>query len=367
MRQTISHKHLNQWLDNIRLSRLTPLILGAVGVGKTQHAIEYANLHNLEPIIIPLDSMYEMDVVGYAVPNKTDQKFHYFPSTFFPVEGDKTPEGKEGWLIIIDEFGNCGASMQTAAQRLIFERIVGQHKLHEKAEFIILGNTVEAGANANPISSAVLSRCAVTELKVTSQDFLDYLASQGYPAILSDVYSTMLNSATVVSSDASPEQSMQEGQEGQEAIFTHRGYEQLCVVVSGKASVPSDCLQVLKEMSLDTDTNTAKSVLGDYYGSLFTNAVSKLLANVQTKYAAFIQADGKYPVGIADVYTLPVVLSKLFTHAEFLKLMNNFITHNLANGNTEELTSVLTAVETSTPELLAHTQFDRVKAQLINP
>lgn len=365
MRQKIKHKDLDEWLDEIRLSRLTPMILGSVGVGKTQHGCEYAKAHNLEPIIIPLDAMYEMDVVGYAVPNKETRKFHYFPSTFFPVEGDEIPKGKDGWLIIIDEFGNCGASMQTAAQRLIFERIVGQHKLHDKAEFLILGNTIEAGANANPISNAVLSRCAVAELLVTKEDFVEYLESKNYPTVLCDVYMSMMTAATVVNASPPDETSGNAEQVGQEAIFTHRGYEELCKIVLGKANLPSDCIEVLKDMSLESSRNTVKTVLGEYYGAMFNTAVSKLLASINSKYAAFIQASGAYTLGIGDIYLLPTVIGKLFKQPEYHTYMNNFITHNLKASNTEALSSILVAIEQNMPELIQHSQYDRIKAQLL--
>lgn len=358
MRQTISHAYLDQWLDTVRLSQLTPMVLGMTGVGKTQRAFEYAAKHNLHPVLIPLDAMYEMDVVGYAVPNKETRKFHYFPSTFFPVEGDAVPKGKDGWLIIIDEFGNCGASIQTAAQRLIFERVVGQYKLHEKAQFIILGNTIEAGANANPISNAVLTRCAVTELIITQQEYIKYLTDKGYHPIMCDVYSAMLNSATVVSTAPS------EANTGQEALFTHRGYENLCTIVQKSST---NVLDTLKELSLDTNLNVVKSMLGDLYGSFFCNAVSKLLSNIHGKYAEIVQLNGHYTLQMADTYLLPVVLSKLYESDvnNYHHIMSELISTNMNQNNSEPLTALLKAIDLGNPELITHTKYDRVKATLL--
>lgn len=192
----IIHNDVHEWFNFILASGLSPFLLGDVGKGKSQLAEAYAKSKQLLPHIIYLDSMYEMDVIGYAVPNKELGKFEYLPCNLFPLENDPMPINPEtnkpykGHLIIFEEFGNCPKSMQVAAQRVILDKAIGSHKLHPKASIVLLGNKVSSGANALPISAAIRSRCGIAELDTDSlesvDNFIKYMQSTGFHSSVVD-------------------------------------------------------------------------------------------------------------------------------------------------------------------------------------
>jgi hypothetical protein len=174
---------------------LSPFLIGDTGSSKTAQYEQVAKEMEYKLITIYLDSMYEMDVVGYAVPNTAKGKFEYLPCELFPLATDSIPinpdTGKpyKGYVILFDEFANCPASMQVAAQRVILEGAIGSHQLHPKALIGLAGNKISSGANAIPISAAIRSRCGIAEIDSSSQEFVDqtltYMTSEGYhPAVL---------------------------------------------------------------------------------------------------------------------------------------------------------------------------------------
>ena len=191
----ISHKDVPSWFSAVLSSGLSPMLLGGVGKGKSHLAHKYAEDRELLLHIIYLDSMYEMDIIGYASPNKETGKFEYLPCGLFPLEGEplpinpKTNKPYKGHCILFEEFGNCPKSMQVAAQRVILEKSVGSHKLHEKTSIILLGNKVDSGANALPISAAIRTRCGIAELNTKSaesaMDFIDYMKTKNFhPSVI---------------------------------------------------------------------------------------------------------------------------------------------------------------------------------------
>lgn len=186
----IQHEEVHNWFNYVLATDLCPFLIGDVGKGKSQLAISYAKNKQLQVHTIYLDSMYEMDVIGYATPNKEKGKFEYLPCDLFPLAGEKlginpdTNKPYKGHLIIFEEFGNCPKSMQVAAQRILLEKSIGSHKLHEKAKIVLLGNKVSSGANAVPISSAIRSRCGIAELETKSVEsiskFQNFIQSQNW-------------------------------------------------------------------------------------------------------------------------------------------------------------------------------------------
>lgn len=191
----IKHDEVSDWFNYVLASGLSPFLLGDVGRGKSQLSEAYARDKQLKLHTIYLDSMYEMDVIGYATPNTTTGKFEYLPCDLFPLAGEPleinpdTGKPYKGHLIVFEEFGNCPKSMQVAAQRVILDKCIGSHKLHEKSKIILLGNKVSSGANALPISAAVRSRCGIAELETDSVEslagFLNYMRDKGFhPAVI---------------------------------------------------------------------------------------------------------------------------------------------------------------------------------------
>lgn len=364
MATPITHTHVQDWYKKVHCTRLTPMVLGAAGVGKTQSAIEYAHANNLIPKIIPLDSLYEMDVVGYAVPNKVTRKFDYFPSNFFPVAGDEIPAGKDGWLLIVDEFGNCGDSMQVAAQRLIFERIVGEMTVHDAAKFIILGNTIESGANANAISTAVLTRCAVVELVSSTAESIAYLNSKGYDPLLSSLYTSIVvhNAPANTNQATEPSNIMAIGQA---AIFSDRGYEEFCKLVHCEMAAKRESVIPVVMDLVQNHKYLIASILSDKVLPILHSAIAKISSQLDAVLGLLRQNLGNVGGNSSDTALLTSAFITLFSQnkQDCVKYLNNFIQHNEAQNNMEPVVGVLSGLNKLQPAVLAHSSFDFIKAR----
>lgn len=273
----ISVEQAGQHIRDCFSAGLSPFLIGDTGSSKTAQYEQVAKESNLELVTIYLDSMYEMDVVGYAVPNAEKGKFEYLPCELFPLETDPLPMSKDtsgkwkgkpvnGFLILFDEFANCPPSMQVAAQRVILNGAIGSHKLHPKAFIGLAGNKVSSGANASPISSAVRSRCGIVEIDCTTTEFAEstvkYMTKAGFhpavvgfvnyqPAVLTENNSDLKN-------------------DGESPFPSSRGLEfvsNLCWKLAKQAQKKGMRLSDL----INNKHQTVQSMIGCHYGSEFTD------------------------------------------------------------------------------------------------
>lgn len=230
----LTHDQVLSWFSTILTTDLCPFLVGRVGKGKSHLGKAYAKKKNLLPITIYLDSMYEMDITGYATPNQQTKRFEYLPCNLFPLAGDPIPINPDtkkpyaGFLVIFEEFGNCPKSMQVAAQRIILDKHVGAYPLHEKAQIILLGNTVSSGANAIPISAAIRTRVGIAEIDTTSRNsvnnFIAYMKSSGFHQIVIDWVTENPDVVTDAYDDLT--------NDGESPFTTNRGLEAASTIIN---------------------------------------------------------------------------------------------------------------------------------------
>ncbi|AMD43440.1 hypothetical protein ZC03_063 [Pseudomonas phage ZC03] len=68
------------------------------------------------------------------------------------------PKGKDGWLILLDEFSHAEPEMIRASYKLVLDRMAGQNRIHENALVALAGNSVDDNALANNTGTALNSR-----------------------------------------------------------------------------------------------------------------------------------------------------------------------------------------------------------------
>lgn len=154
---------------------LCPMITSSPGVGKSSIAAEICNDSSLEMIDYRLSTVDPTDLTGFLVPNQDKGRADYLPPSIFPLEGkDELPAGKKGWLLFLDEITAAPPAIQAAAYKLILDRRVGEHKLHEKVVIMAAGNGVKDNAVANRMSTALQSRMVHFELKPDSQQWIEW-------------------------------------------------------------------------------------------------------------------------------------------------------------------------------------------------
>lgn len=144
--------------------KMVPYVRSSPGMGKSAIYRHIAQMFNLEIVDIRL-SMYEPhDFSGLAFRNGDWAK--YLPFDLIPIESMDLPKGKDGWLIILDEFNHAQPEMIRASYKLILDRMVGENKLHDCALVCLAGNNTDDNALANNVGTALNSR--VTHLKLTT-------------------------------------------------------------------------------------------------------------------------------------------------------------------------------------------------------
>ena len=169
---TISTTELPQAILRTLYCQLTPYISGSPGLGKSDIIRDIAKELNLELIDIRLSQLDSTDLTG--LPMLVNNRTTFVPPTIFPLTTDELVEGKQGWLIFLDELSSGSIPTQAAAYQLILDRQVGQYKLHPNVAIIAAGNKATDKAIVNRMSTAMQSRMVHFNLEVKHTDWLTW-------------------------------------------------------------------------------------------------------------------------------------------------------------------------------------------------
>lgn len=94
----------------------------------------------------------------------------------FPLESDPIPDGKNGWVLFLDEFNHGTKLVQSAAYKLVLDRMVGQHRLHPNLAIAMAGNLSTDRAMTNDLSTAMQSRVIHFEMQISHLEWLEDVA-----------------------------------------------------------------------------------------------------------------------------------------------------------------------------------------------
>ncbi len=158
-------------------NQLVPMIKGSPGCGKSQSVYQLAKKYKLKVIDLRLAQCDPCDLAGF--PLITGDKADYLPMTHFPIEGDKVPEGYEGWLLFLDEINSAPPSIQAAAYKLILDRQVGSHHLHKRVAVVAAGNLETDNAVVTPMPTALQSRMVHLTLVVDKDQWIEWAGPKG--------------------------------------------------------------------------------------------------------------------------------------------------------------------------------------------
>ncbi len=144
---------------------LVPMIAGSPGLGKSDYLKSIADEFDLKVIDVRLSQADSVDLNGFPTIDKDAGVSRYIPFDTFPTEKMPLPEGKKGWLLLLDEINSAPNLVQAAAYKLILDREVGQEKLHEKVITVAAGNLSTDKAIVNKLSTAMQSRLVHLQVK----------------------------------------------------------------------------------------------------------------------------------------------------------------------------------------------------------
>lgn len=150
-----------------------PMLESSPAIGKSSIIRQIAEEYNLKTIDVRLSQYERVDLNGY--PHINDKgRTRFAPTEEFPLEGDEIPDKYDGWILFLDEFNSASIKVQTAAYKLILDRMVGQAKLHNDLHIICAGNKLSDNAIVNKLSTAMTSRLCHLKMKEHVDDWLKW-------------------------------------------------------------------------------------------------------------------------------------------------------------------------------------------------
>jgi MoxR-like ATPase len=135
---------------------LVPFIQSSPAMGKSAIVRSIADQFNLHVIDHRMSASTPEDFSG--LPKLTETSARFVPFENFPVEGTPLPEGKDGWLLFLDEFNSGIKMVQAASYKLLLDKMVGLFRLHPRVVIVCAGNLATDRAIVNPLSTAMQSR-----------------------------------------------------------------------------------------------------------------------------------------------------------------------------------------------------------------
>ena len=167
-------------LKRILAAGLVGIVRSSPGLGKSEIIhFDIAQKAGLKVMDFRLGQADITDLNG--LPRFTpDGRAEYAAFTDFPLEGDPLPINPEtgepynGWLLFFDEITSAPKQLQAAAYKILLERKIGQHKLHEKVWMVAAGNLETDMAVTHGMSTALQSRLVHLEMKVDKNDWVDW-------------------------------------------------------------------------------------------------------------------------------------------------------------------------------------------------
>ena len=162
-------------VSSVLEAKLVPFITSAPGQGKSALVKDLADKYNMELIDIRLSMLEPSDING--LPNFTKEGKAYFaPFNVFPLENTPLPEGKEAFLIFLDEFNAASKQTAAAAYKLVLDRQVGNYNLHPDCYIVCAGNRSSDRAITNNLGTALQTRLIHLSLEVEYQAWMDTVA-----------------------------------------------------------------------------------------------------------------------------------------------------------------------------------------------
>lgn len=171
----VNTRQLASMLEQCLEANLVPMIHGSPGIGKSAVTGGVGNKHNLHLIDHRLSTAAPEDQTG--LPYFSDGKARFAPfADLFPLRDTPIPEGKDGWMLFLDEINSAPKSVMASAYKLILDRMTGQHKLHDRCAIVAAGNLATDRAITNHIGTALQSRMVHLELRVDHQIWMEDVA-----------------------------------------------------------------------------------------------------------------------------------------------------------------------------------------------
>lgn len=142
-------------------AKVTPLMIGPVGCGKTTTVIDFVN-HLKDkgvPAELRIAILSQMDISDFALPKEIDGRVHQCPAAWIPLKKDEKKDDPF-FFLMLDEIDRASPDIQNMALNLILGRNIAGEELSSKVVFIAAGN------GTSDIYTTALSRAMINRLCV---------------------------------------------------------------------------------------------------------------------------------------------------------------------------------------------------------
>src|SRR4051812_47754392 len=154
------------------------LLLSPPGVGKSEMVYQAAIAANLPCRSLLGTQIAPEDVSG--IPRIVGERSVFCPPRVL------LPEDPKPFCLFLDELPACAPDVQKAFYSLLLERRLGEHRLPEGTWVVAAGNRAEDRALVRAMSSALVNRVILLQVRVDTREWLTWAGSNG---VRSDVRS----------------------------------------------------------------------------------------------------------------------------------------------------------------------------------
>lgn len=171
----------------MKLADQTPLVLGSVGVGKSETIYQFAeSLAEEEGLSVSWDNASptakQFGLVDFRLSHFESVDFGGLPYIVDGVQkramlGNLPTKGKG--LLFLDEFAQAGQDLQAIASQLIKERRLGEYVFPEGWSIVLAGNRHSDRSSANKIVAHGMGRVGMIEFESNANDWLKWASENG--------------------------------------------------------------------------------------------------------------------------------------------------------------------------------------------
>jgi hypothetical protein len=151
--------------------RQSLLLLSPPGVGKSDTVLQTAAEVGLPCRSLLGTQIAPEDVSG--IPRIVGERSVFCPPRVL------LPEEPEPFCLFLDELPACAPDVQKAFYSLLLERRLGEHRLPEGTWVVAAGNRIEDRALVRTISSALINRVIILQVRVDLEEWLEWAGANG--------------------------------------------------------------------------------------------------------------------------------------------------------------------------------------------
>jgi hypothetical protein len=164
-------KPLQNLLDVCYESRVTPLLIGPTGVGKSSILQQFCAQKGIGFICRDLSIMEPPDLVG--LPTLKNDRTHFLPPSFLPTDG-------EG-LLVFEELNRAPSYMRAPCLQLLTARTLNDYVLPQGWLMAAAINPSIDGYDVAGLDLALLSRFVQIHVRADRQEWLAWARTHGVP------------------------------------------------------------------------------------------------------------------------------------------------------------------------------------------